>query len=140
MSSFIEGPLPSCSAQLLRNEDYAVLSGLCCFDTFCATVVVRTICAGLWNAASCTATQTHTDIQEVFADLAVLVDTQDEQIDLVEENVDQVVTMTEEAGEELMAAERYQKSNRKRTLGLFLVVLVLVILLLVIIIRGQDDG
>ena len=69
----------------------------------------------------------------MFADLAVLVDNQDEQIDVVEENVDQVVTMTEEAGEELMAAERYQNSNRKCKLILFLIVLVGVITALAII-------
>ena len=61
---------------------------------------------------------------------AVLVDTQDEQIDLVEDNVDQVVAMTEEAGEELMTAERYQKSNRKCKL-LFFAILVCVIALVV---------
>ena len=78
-----------------------------------------------------------TDIKEVFADLAVLVQDQDEQIDAVEENVEQVVTMTQQAGEELMAAEGYQQSNRKCKLVLFLIVLVGVITLLVQLIFGH---
>eukprot|EP01043_Picozoa_sp_COSAG02_P013913 COSAG02_NODE_564_length_20286_cov_52.743696_3_plen_70_part_00 len=61
---------------------------------------------------------------------------QDEQIDTVEENVGQVVKMTEEAGEELLAAERYQTSNRKCKLVLFLIVLVGVLVILWRIIRG----
>ena len=80
-----------------------------------------------------------TDIKEVFADLAVLVQDQDEQIDAVEENVEQVVTMTHQAGEELMAAERYQQSSQKCKLVLFLIVLVGVITLLVQLIFGGDN-
>ena len=72
-----------------------------------------------------------TDIKEVFADLAVLVQDQDEQIDDIEENVGQVVKMTQDASEELLSAERYQKSNRKCKLVLFLIVLVGVLMVLV---------
>jgi t-SNARE complex subunit (syntaxin) len=81
-------------------------------------------------------TRGHADIKEVFADLAVLVENQDEQVDAVEENVEQVVKMTEQAGEELMTAERYQKSSRKCTLMLFLIVLVGLITILVQLLKG----
>lgn len=62
---------------------------------------------------------------------------QDELIDDVEENVGQVVKMTKEAGEELLAAERYQTSGRKCKLVLFLIVLVGVLTVLVQLVRGR---
>ena len=62
---------------------------------------------------------------------------QDEQIDEVEENVGQVVKMTQDASEELRSAERYQQSNRKCKLVLFLIVLVGVLTVLVQLIRGR---
>ena len=70
------------------------------------------------------------DIQEVFADLAVLVENQDELVEVVEGNVSEVVKSVGDAGEELMSAEKYQKQSRKCKLMLFLAIIVGMVLVI----------
>lgn len=70
------------------------------------------------------------DIQEIFADLAVVVENQDEQVEALEGNVAEVVKSVGDAGEELMSAEKYQKQSRKCKLMLFAAIIVGMVLVI----------
>ena len=70
---------------------------------------------------------TVTDIQEVFADLASIVNDQDEGLDCIEANVDATVKDTNEAVRELEQAFVYQQKSRKCMTALFCVLITLVL-------------
>lgn len=64
------------------------------------------------------------DVNEIFKDLAVLIQEQGETIDSIEGNVEQAVVHVTEANVQLQRAKDYQKSARKRLCIIFMVVFV----------------
>lgn len=78
------------------------------------------------------------ELHEMFQDLKLLVDEQQESIDTIEKNVVDARMQTEKGHEELIQAEEYQKKARKKQcciLFLVLIVLVAVVLGVVFIVK-----
>lgn len=75
------------------------------------------------------------ELHQMFTDMSILVDGQQELINDIEYNVKEVKTDTKKAGEELLVARRHQKSARKKKICIvvLLIVIVVVIVLAVII-------
>jgi len=76
------------------------------------------------------------EIQELFQDLALLVDEQAEHIDNIERNVAQTSKYTEQAEKELLKAEKTQKRSRKCMCFLFLLLIGVVIALIAGLVLG----
>ena len=74
-----------------------------------------------------------TEIHGLLQDMAVLVHDQGLQIDDIDANVSSYEMRTEEAGREIVKADKYQRSARNRKcILLCIVVIVIVVLLLVL--------
>ena len=77
------------------------------------------------------------DFQEVnnlFKDVATLVDKQGEQLNESDKNVDTAVKETARANVELDSANKYQRSAKKKALCIFLIVLVVVGILVAVVV------
>ncbi|EIE21609.1 snare-domain-containing protein [Coccomyxa subellipsoidea C-169] len=72
------------------------------------------------------------EVNEIFQDLAVLVNDQGLMLDDIESNIERTADRTRAAGSELVRAERYQRSSRnKMCLILLIVAFVLAVIVLV---------
>ncbi|ETO36041.1 hypothetical protein RFI_01020 [Reticulomyxa filosa] len=70
------------------------------------------------------------DLQEMFNQLALLVDSQQEVLDQIENNVNQTLNYTEKGHKELQKAHEYQKSFRKRQCCLLAILFIAAIVIL----------
>ena len=68
------------------------------------------------------------ELQQLFQDLATLVDAQQEQLDQIEYNVNQTLDYTERGNDQLEKAHRHQKSARRKQFYLCLVLLVITLI------------
>jgi len=65
------------------------------------------------------------DLHQMFMEMAALVDTQGEMLDVIEENVHNTVESTEKVNEELTTARTVQRSTRKWECCLVIVLLII---------------
>lgn len=73
------------------------------------------------------------DIQEMFQDMAVLVHDQGLQIDDIDANVSTYELRTEQAGQEIVKADTYQRAARNRKCILLTIVIIVVVVLVLVI-------
>ncbi|XP_023184360.1 syntaxin-3-like isoform X2 [Xiphophorus maculatus] len=78
------------------------------------------------------------ELHDMFVDIAMLVESQGEIIDNIEQNVSQSVDHIIKAKEEIKRAERYQSKARKKTV--IIVVVVVILLALIALIIGLSVG
>jgi len=71
-----------------------------------------------------------TEVQELFLDLANLVNIQDETISNIQENITSAVNSTEDAASHVKAAENYQTKARKQQCLIAVIVLIVLIVIL----------
>lgn len=71
------------------------------------------------------------EVNEIFQDLAVLIDQQGGQIDDIENNIVATAVRTQQANEELIKAERHQRAGRTRLCVVMSVLLIAVIIIIV---------
>lgn len=82
------------------------------------------------------------DLHQMFTDMSILVDGQQELINNIEYNVEEVKSDTKKAGEELVEARKHQKSARKKKMCIIIlaICIVVAIALAIIIPIGSKNG
>lgn len=73
------------------------------------------------------------EISEMFKDLAVLVDQQQEGIDTIDNNIADTRDKVENAHKELQQAEEYQKKSRKKLCCLTFIVLIVIAVIVTVV-------
>merc|ERR1711869_1080 len=69
------------------------------------------------------------EVNEIFQDLAVLIDQQGGQIDDIENNIVATAVRTQQANEELVKAERHQRASRTRLCVVMVIILIAVMII-----------
>ena len=75
------------------------------------------------------------EVQELFSDMALLVNNQGEHIDNIQINIENSATNVERANKQLLSASKYQEKKRKwcrRIMCLFILVILIILLILFI--------
>lgn len=87
-------------------------------------------------------TQSIVELHQMFTDMSILVEGQQELINNIEYNVKEVKHDTKKATEELVEARRHQKSARKKKLiiGIIIFVIIVAVALAIIIPIGNSNG
>ncbi|EDQ88090.1 uncharacterized protein MONBRDRAFT_26630 [Monosiga brevicollis MX1] len=77
-----------------------------------------------------------TEVNDIFKDLAQIVQEQGDQLDSIEANLTTTASRTEQGVEELTRASRYQKSARGKALCLFVIVAVVAGIIAIIVVES----
>jgi t-SNARE complex subunit (syntaxin) len=81
------------------------------------------------------------EVYELFRDLAVLVDMQQEHLDVISNNILNAKAFTQKAEVDLVVAENYQKKARKRQCCIVILIIILIfgVLLMSGVFSGSDE-